>query len=73
LFALLLSCGAAATATEAAASVEVTPTEQTPSEAKPAVEAKPVPENIRNLLLWILQNDGIVRPSSHNLLFLYLT
>ena len=69
LFALLLSCAAAAAATEAAASEDVTPTEQTPSEAEPAVEAKPVPENIRNLLLWILQNDGIVRTSCHNLLF----
>jgi hypothetical protein len=35
-------------------------------QAKPA--ASPVPENIRHLLLWVLQNDGVVRALSAGLM-----
>ena len=64
LLALLLACAAASSLTEAAASDSITPAKHTQN------EAKAVPTNIRNLLLWILQNDGVVSTSSNPLLAL---
>ena len=56
LLVLLLSSAAAKDQASEAASTQKP--DAVRQDAKPA--ASSVPENIRNLLLWVLQNDGVV-------------